>query len=75
MEEQFFNLYESQSSLCLEVGHNQIADWCVAVYDKQGKGIKDGVRIVATQGCDRSLAFARAYVELAEYLSENRGGY
>lgn len=75
MEEQFFNLYENQSSLALEVGHNSIADWCVTVYDRKGTSLKDSKRVIGVQECDRITAFARAYIELSEYVSENRGGY
>jgi len=75
MEEQFFILYERHDNLALEVGHNSIADWCVTVYDRKGKHLRDGERIIGVQDCGRRRAFARAYIELTEYLSENRGGY
>ena len=74
--ENFFKLYANQSNLALEVGHNSVADWIVIGYDKRGKALGQyGDPIVHTSGCDRALAFAQAYVQLAEYLSDNRGGY
>jgi hypothetical protein len=75
---EFFDLYEAQSNLSLEVGHNSVADWIVEVKDKKSKNAKLGLYnepIVQTQSCDINLAFAKAYCELAEYLSDNRGGY
>jgi hypothetical protein len=73
---EFFDLYEAQSNLSLEVGHNSVADWMIFVYDKRGKASGQyGDPVVQTQSCDRNLAFAKAYCELAEYLSDNRGGY
>jgi len=76
MEKDFFELYERQSCLALEVGHNSIADWCLVVYDTKGKGLADaGEPVVNIQECIRELAFAKAYAELCKYLSETRGGY
>lgn len=76
MEKDFFELYERQSLLALEVGHNSVADWNVIVYDKKGKQLGDyGDPVVHVQDCLRETAMARAYVALIEYLSEHRGGY
>jgi len=76
MEKDFFELYERQSCLALEVGHNSIADWCLVVYDTKGKGLVDaGEPVIKIQETMRELAFAKAYAELCDYLSENRGGY
>jgi hypothetical protein len=75
---EFFDLYEAQSNLSLEVGHNSIADWVIIVYDKQSIDYELGQYndpVIQTSSCDRNLAFATAYCELAEYLSDNRGGY
>ena len=76
MEREFFELYERQGALALEVGHNSVADWCVVVYDRKGKPLaavdKPSVNV---QESDRSKAFAKAYIALCEYLSEARGGY
>ena len=76
MEKEFFELYEMQSNLALEVGHNSIADWCVSVYDTRGKKLADLDKpTISIQECRRELAFAKAYAELCEHLSETRGGY
>lgn len=76
MEEDFFRMYEGQSLLALEVGHNSIADWGVHVYERRGKPPGDwGSPVISETGPDRKLVFARAYAALANYLSETRGGY
>jgi len=75
MEKDFFELYERQSNLALEVGHNSIADWCITIYDTTGKGLKDSESVITEQECTRELAFAKAYAGLCEYLSDKRGGY
>lgn len=76
MEKDFFELYERQSRLALEVGHNGIADWCISIYDGKGKALAECNKPdISIQECSRELAFAKAYAELCEYLSGNRGGY
>lgn len=76
MEKDFFELYERYPRLELEVGHNSVADWIIEVYDKRGKEPGDSGRpIVSVQNCTRDLAFAKAYVALAEYFCDKFGGY
>lgn len=76
MEQDFFDLYAAQSQLAVEVGHNSTADWAIRIYDRENKPLGDwGAPVVQVQHCNRKLAFADAYVKLAEYLSETRGGY
>lgn len=75
MEKDFFELFERQGGLALEVGYNSVADWCVIVYDRKGAKLADARTAVDVQDCLRETAFARAYVELTEYLSNERGGY
>ncbi len=76
MEKDFFELYSKHSLLALEVGHNSVADWNVIVYDRRGKQVGDwGTPVIHTSGCHRELVFAEAYTKLAEYFSENFGGY
>jgi hypothetical protein len=70
----FFDLYERQSNLSLEVGHNSVADWCVIIYDRQA-GARESKRVILIQECDYELAIAKAHVELCKYLSQTRGGY
>jgi hypothetical protein len=72
MENDFFNLYEKQNGLELEVGHNSVSDWCLFITDKASDS---RTHAVSVQDCDRKKVFATAYDKLTEYLSENRGGY
>lgn len=75
MEKDFFELYERNGSLALEVGHNSVADWNVVVYDRKGKSLIETTEpAVHVQESGRETAFAKAYIELTEYLSESRGG-
>lgn len=76
MKKDFFELYDSHTMLALEVGHSSITDWNVIIYDLRGKEPGNwGNPIIHIQDCHRELAFAKAYVELAEYFSEHLGGY
>ena len=75
MMNSFFELYERQSNLSLEIGHNSIADWGVRIYDTQGCLLRDAPVAVYVEDCGYELALAKAYVALCEYLGEKRGGY
>jgi hypothetical protein len=76
MEKAFFELYEAQGCLALEVGHNSIADWNIHIYDRKEKALVECTSPVISVGdTHRELTFAKAYVALTEYLSETRGGY
>jgi hypothetical protein len=75
MEKSFFELFERQGCLALEVGYNSVADWNVIVYDKSGCSLAEAKQAVHVQDCSREHAFARAYIELADYLLNERGGY
>lgn len=76
MEADFFELYESQPRLNVQLGHNSVADWCIEIWDRtNGKIGERGEPIISLQDCDRKKVFAEAYSKLADYLSETRGGY
>jgi hypothetical protein len=76
MSKEFFDLYERQAQLALDVGHNSIADWCIVIYDTKGVGLAEAkAPAIQVQECTVELAFAKAYVKLCEYLSDKRGGY
>lgn len=73
---EFFKLYESQTLLCLEVGHSSITDWNIFIYDRRGKEAGNwGDPVISIQHSDIDLVFAEAYVKLAAYCSEHFGGY
>lgn len=49
-------------------------DWCINIGYKSTHP-KCEETIIQIQDCDYELAFAKAQVELKEWLSENNGGY
>lgn len=66
----------------IEIGYNKTCDWGIYIY-KQGcaddypnskRNGKDAI-ICNVQECDIELAFAKAQVEVKEWLSDNFGGY
>ena len=74
MENTFFDFFQEQHSLGLRLDHSDSTqDWTLQVSDK-GAALPRNP-ILRVQGHDRSLVFAKAYVELCEYLNVNRGGY
>ena len=76
MENDFFELYERHKFLNVEIGHNQVADWCLELWDRKGDNLGERrKKIITIQHCDRKKVFAKAYELLAEYLSETYGGY
>lgn len=57
----------------LEVYYSKITDWSIHVWRRNNDGGDE--EIVFVQGCDAELVFAKAQVELKEWLSEHEGGY
>ncbi len=67
----FIKLYDKycfKFKFTLEIYNSQIMDYCLNI--KCG-----GKEIINIQSCDFNLMFAKAYVELADWLSENNNGY
>lgn len=72
MEAEFFRIYSiHKHHLDLEVAYSRSTDWSVYVCKRDG----DRAVVLSTQNCDRTKAFAEAYVKLAEWYSEKFGGY
>ena len=67
----------------LEINYNKITDWTIYVYKKgvanyypkSERTEENDAVIVDVQHVDMELAFAKAQVELKEWLLENEGGY
>ena len=66
----------------LKITYSKICDWNILIYksgcaDYYPKARHDGgdVIIVNESSCDMELCFAKAYVELKEWLLEFNGGY
>ena len=71
----FFDEQTGSYPMHLEIYYSKIMDWSINVYKKGcGKNGSD-LKILYVQHCDAELAFAKAYVELKEWLLEHNGGY
>ena len=71
----FFDKIVADCPMHLEIGYNNVVDWEIHIYKRGcGENGKDLV-IVNVSDCDMELCFARAQIQLKEWLSENRGGY
>lgn len=78
----FFDDITRNFPMHLSVHYCKICDWEITVWKKGcasdfPTAIHDGedVIIVRVQDTDLQRAFAQAYVELTDWLSEFRGGY
>lgn len=67
----FFNKTASDYPMHLEIYYSKIMDWTIRIWKKMDKDIE----IVNIQDCDVDLAFAKAQVQLKEWLLENEGEY
>ena len=71
----FFDDKTHDYPMHLEIYYSKICDWRIYIY-KQGCGENDkDLEICFVQDGDMELAFAKAYVQLKEWLIENNGGY
>ena len=71
----FFDEMAKKYPMHLSIGYSKVVDWNIYIYKKGcGENGKDLV-IVDVQDCDMELAFAKAQVELKEWLCDNEGGY
>lgn len=59
----------------LEIYNSKTCDWCIKIYKKGCADNGEDLIITSVQDCDMELVFAKAHVELKEWLSENEGGY
>lgn len=78
----FFNEKRRGFPMHLEIYYSKIMDWCISIYKKgcandYPNSEKEGadVVIVYVQDCDMELCFAKAHVQLKEWLLEHNGGY
>lgn len=59
----------------VEIYYSNVMDWCINIfvygYAEDGSNLK----VVDVQDSDIELAFAKAQVQLKEWLLENEGGY
>jgi hypothetical protein len=71
----FFDEKRQYYPMHLEIYYSKIMDWCIRVYKKGCGENGSDLKILYVQHCDVELAFAKAQVELKEWLLENEGGY
>lgn len=68
----FIDELRERRKVWLEIAYSSVVDWCVIVHII----VKDQKKcVVNVQHCDMEYAFAKAQVELKEWLLENEGGY
>jgi hypothetical protein len=69
----FYN-EKKKGNWTLNIYHSSIMDWCITIgYKVTSKN--HGETIIDVQSCDMEFVFAKAQVELKEWLLNNEGGY
>jgi hypothetical protein len=78
----FFNDKKRDFPMHLEINYNKVADWHIYIYKKgcandfpNSNRYGEDAIICNVQYSDMDLAFAKAQVELKEWLLEHDGGY
>ena len=72
---EFFDKVKNWSPMHLEIYYSKIMDWCITIY-KSGCGENgEDLKICDISGPDKEYVFAKAQVELKDWLMENEGGY
>lgn len=79
----FFDEYTKGFPMHLDIHYSKIMDWCIAIFKIQCADMypnatttpEGDVVIVRVQDVDMGLCFAKAYVELKEWLLKYNGGY
>lgn len=69
----FFNEVSSRKNhrhWRLEIYYSSVVDWNITITDRN-----TDKQIISVQNCDVDYVFAKAQVELKEWLLENEGGY
>lgn len=70
----FYNEIHYKKGFAMTIYHSSIVDWCITIGYKSSHP-KYGDEIVNIQEPDMELAFAKAQVELKQWLLENENGY
>lgn len=71
----FFNKKKDMYPMHLNVYYSKIMDWCITVYKKGCGNNGEDLELCNVQDSDMELCFAKAHVELKQWLCENEGGY
>lgn len=70
----FYNRIKNTHPWSLTIYHSSISDWVITIGYKTTH-VKNGEEIINVQNCDMEYAFAKAQIELKEWLLNNEGGY
>lgn len=71
----FFDKKVKVYPMHLEVRYCKICDWTILIYKKGCADDGTDLVIADVQDCDMELCFAKAHVELKNWLLEYEGGY
>ena len=71
----FFDEAKYNYPMHMEIYYSSICDWCITIWTGRNSNFANRKRIVNIQNCDMEYVFAKAQVELKDYLSEHEGGY
>ena len=71
----FFDEQVRSYPMHLEIYYSKITDWSIRIYKKGCADDGGDLKILYVQDGDVDLAFAKAQVQLKEWLLENVGGY
>ena len=71
----FFNTKLDELSMHMEIYYSKVMDWSIRVWRKGAGDNGEDVTLVQVQDVDMELCFAKAHVQLKEWLLEHEGGY
>ena len=71
----FFNEKAADYPMHLEISYSKVVDWRIYIYKRGGGENGKDLVIVNISDCDMEMCFAKAQVQLKEWLLENEGGY
>lgn len=71
----FFDRIVKKYPMHLEIYYSQVCDWNIYIYKKGCGENGTDLCICNVQDCDIELAFAKAHVELKEFLIKYNDGY
>ena len=71
----FFDEKKDSFPMHMEIYYSSMVDWSISVWTGRNGGYVNRKKIVNVQHPDIEYAFAKAQVELKDYLSEYEGGY
>ena len=72
---QFFDKVKYNYPMHMEIYYSSMLDWCITIWTGRSSSFANRKKIVNIQNCDMEYAFAKAHVDLKDYLSEHEGGY